>query len=93
MGSLTQGLHPIVYYRHLILANIESNNNVVEAVAHLLDRGLPGVPVHAGELSFVVCGLSCVRATRRKIWAEIFSFPRDLPTCREILVFYKIYED
>lgn len=71
-----------------------SNNNVVEAVAHLLlDRGLPGVPVHSGELSFMVCGLSCVRAMRHKVWTEIFYFPRDIPTCRLILVFNKIYED
>lgn len=65
-----------MYYPYLtcILSNIiVSNNSIVEAVAHLLlDRRLAGAPVRAGELSLVVCGLSCVRATRHKVWAEIF---------------------
>lgn len=50
-----------------------SNKSVVEAVARLLlDRGLAGVPVCAGEPSLVVCGLTCARASRHKVWAEIF---------------------
>jgi len=55
----------------------------VEAVARLLlDRGLAGAPVHEGDLSLVVCGLSCVRATRRQVWDEIF-----------LVFLVKIYED
>lgn len=65
-----------MYYPYLtcLLSNITvSNKSVVEAVARLLlDRGLAGVPVCAGEPSLVVCGLTCARASRRKVWAEIF---------------------
>lgn len=92
MASLIPGLHPMMYYLYLacILINIVPNNGIVEAAVQLLqDRGLAGVSVHAGELSFVACGLSSIRAMRRTVWAKIFEVFLGI----YLLFFNGIYED
>lgn len=76
MDSLILGLHPIMYYPYLIciLSNIiVSNNSGVESIAQfLLDGGLAGAQVCAGEPSSLGCCLFSVRAMRSNVQAEIF---------------------
>lgn len=50
-----------------------SNNSGVESIAQfLLDRGLAGAQVCAGEPSSLGCCLFSVRAMRSNVQAEIF---------------------